>query len=50
MTAIVKYIVSLGISEAEVDSVLLLQSLTHKSFSADTPDAHIPHNERLEFL
>ncbi len=40
----------LAISEEHIDADLLLQAFTHKSFSADTPDAQIPHSERLEFF
>lgn len=50
MDVLISYIITLGIPEADIDQKLLLQAFTHKSFSADTPDANIPHNERLEFL
>jgi len=50
MDALITYIVTLGIDEDDINKELLLQACTHKSFSADTPDANIPHNERLEFL
>lgn len=32
------------------DASLLETTFTHKSFSADSPQQHIPHNERMEFL
>jgi dsRNA-specific ribonuclease len=34
----------------EHDDSLLIEVLTHKSFSADFPQQQIPHNERMEFL
>jgi len=50
MEPYVSYVLWLWLSIEDVDQELLLQALTHKSFSADTPDEDIPHNERLEFL
>ncbi len=32
------------------DINLLVEALTHTSFSNEAPNEHIPHNERLEFL
>lgn len=32
------------------DDLLLQEVLTHKSYAADYPQQHIPHNERVEFL
>lgn len=44
------YLTDLGFNTGAIDNDLLLQTFTHKSFAADSPDEHIPYNERLEFL
>jgi ribonuclease-3 len=44
------FLQQLGIETKGINTNLLIQTFTHKSFSADTIEANIPYNERLEFL
>lgn len=41
---------SLGLPPKSIGNDLLRQALTHKSVVSDIQTAHLPHNERLEFL
>lgn len=45
-----QFFIAYWLPESDHDDLLLQEALTHKSYAADFPQQHIPHNERVEFL